>query len=202
MVENPFYSPHLPLITLTRARRLSVKLLFSRAPIAPDAAARRIRRKVGHSIWLGARQAAACRSRRAFLSVCEWFCPTPRLWLEASAGRCAAGRQSRTCARFRRAKSLRNARARSAPAFPARRDRTHGANPSCQSRRSTPSPHRSAVLRPVSSSCLPTENFAGRVPLFGDPSAPARSSKPVPTGSAAIPSIWLSSCSYSDCPFG
>src|SRR6478672_5721511 len=40
------------------AHRLS---FFFRGPIAFDAAARRSRLKVGHSMWLGARQAAAWR---------------------------------------------------------------------------------------------------------------------------------------------
>src|SRR6266571_8815529 len=39
----------------------SVKLCFLLGPKDPDAAARRMRRKVGHSMWLGARQAAAWR---------------------------------------------------------------------------------------------------------------------------------------------
>src|SRR5215468_7586258 len=34
---------------------------FLCAPIAPDAAARRKRRNLGHSMWLRARHAAACR---------------------------------------------------------------------------------------------------------------------------------------------
>ena len=34
-------------------------VFFRGAPIAPDAAARRMRRNVGHSMWLGAGQAAA-----------------------------------------------------------------------------------------------------------------------------------------------
>ena len=36
-------------------------LLFRPDPRASEAATRRMRRKVGHSMWLGARQAAACR---------------------------------------------------------------------------------------------------------------------------------------------
>ncbi len=41
------------------AQRLGA--LFFRTPIIPDAAARTMRRNFGHSMWLGAVQAAACR---------------------------------------------------------------------------------------------------------------------------------------------
>src|ERR1700756_2403704 len=65
----------------------------SRAPIAPEAAACRMRRKVGHSIWLGARQAAACR-RPSRISVSLRMVLSNSLALAASICRSRRGRPS------------------------------------------------------------------------------------------------------------
>lgn len=59
-----------------------------------------------------------------------------------------------------------------------------------------------SLLAPWCSSCFPTGNFAELALRYREASVPLRSCERVPTASVAIPSIWLLSCLYSDCPFG
>lgn len=97
----------------------------------------------------GMAQAVASRS------VCGWSCLAPRLWLQASAGRCEAARLARTWPRSRQARSQRSDPARSAPVVTGQWDRTYGAVYACRLMRSARSPHRSAASRGEDQSTAP-----------------------------------------------
>ena len=135
-----------------------MKLFFLRAPIAPVAAARRMRRKLGHSMWIGARQAAACRklsrtsvnlqivrssSSALAMSICRsmWGLPSGANMSAISSSEKAAARPP----------------SQSAPAVPARWNRTCVADLACRLGRSAPSLHKTAASKQERQSAEPPQ---------------------------------------------
>ena len=135
--------------------RFSARRLFVCGPIARDAAARRSRRKVGHSMWLGAGQTAACR-RLLRIALSRRIVSSSSSALSASIRRSMRGRPSGPNIRAISSSVKRGPRP---SAISASRSSTPGSNrrrgPACQSRRSALFPHRSAVSRQERPSAAP-----------------------------------------------